>query len=81
MIGGWSVTKNKDGEVLVWEGLPFFLGLPRTCVIYDSFCGLYGCGSSLCLALDFGANNFELRPASGGFFITQITKTNDSCSK
>jgi hypothetical protein len=50
MIGGWSVTKNKDGEVL-------------------------------CLALDVGANNFKLRPAGAGFFITQITKTNDSCSK
>jgi hypothetical protein len=50
MIGGWSVSKNKDGEVL-------------------------------CLALfDWGANKFELRPAGGGFFITDITKTNESCS-
>ena len=50
MIGGWSVTKHKDGEVL-------------------------------CLALDMGANNFKLRPEGAGFFITQITKTNESCSK
>jgi hypothetical protein len=50
MIDGWSVTKNKDGEVL-------------------------------CLTLDVGANKFKLRPAGAGFFITQITKTNDSCSK
>jgi hypothetical protein len=51
MIGGWSVTKNKDGEVL-------------------------------CLDLfDVGANMFKLRPGSAGFFITEITKINDSCSK
>ena len=51
MIDRWSVTKNKDGEVL-------------------------------CLALfDWGTNKFRLRPAGSGFFITQITKSNDSCSK
>jgi hypothetical protein len=39
-------------------------------------------GEVLCLALiDCGAHKFELRPAGGGFFITDITKTNESCSK
>ncbi len=51
MIDRWSVTKNKDGEVL-------------------------------CLSLfDIGANMFNLRPAGASFFITDITKTDESCSK
>jgi hypothetical protein len=39
-------------------------------------------GEDLCLDLDnVGTNIFELRPAGDSFFIKNITKTNESCSK
>jgi hypothetical protein len=39
-------------------------------------------GEVLCLALfDVGANMFKLRPAGDSFFITDVTKTDESCSK
>jgi hypothetical protein len=39
-------------------------------------------GGVLCLALfDVGANKFKLRPAGAGFFITDITETDESCPK
>ena len=39
-------------------------------------------GEVLCLGLDFdGTNKFKLRSAGDSFFITEITKTSDSCSK
>ncbi len=39
-------------------------------------------GELLCLSLDNGGTNkFKLSPAGASFFITEITKTNDSCSK
>jgi hypothetical protein len=51
MMGEWSVTKNKDGEVL--------------CLDTD----------------DIGTNIFKLRPVGGGFFITDVRKTCESCSR